>query len=152
MSNYGTIATLPLAPGTPSTCLYYYNHYDSANRPLILEPSQQNLWTSPPNTCESIAHIINLDVEDLLRLNPSLDRDTCVIEPGLSYCAAASETETRTEMTGASSGSTSSELPICSFDPKKGEYVCPPGYSPGIVPIRKLDIRLTVGFFNPQLQ
>lgn len=87
MSNYGTVATLPLAHGTLSNCRYYYNHYDSPNRPAIVEPSQEHLWTSPPKMCETIASIIGVDVEDLIRLNPSLDSNNCVIEPGFSYCA-----------------------------------------------------------------
>jgi len=87
MSDYGTVATLPLAPGTPSTCYTYYNYYDSPHRPAMIEPSQQHFWTPPPKICETIASIIDVDVEELIRLNPSLDRGNCVVQPGFSYCA-----------------------------------------------------------------
>ncbi|KAJ4376643.1 hypothetical protein N0V86_006759 [Didymella sp. IMI 355093] len=88
MSNYGTVATLPLAPGTGSNCAYYYNLYDSPNRPAVIDASQQHLWSTPPGICESIADLINVDIEELIRLNPSLDRENCVMEFGFSYCVA----------------------------------------------------------------
>jgi hypothetical protein len=100
MSNYGIVATLPLAPGTLSTCAYYYNHYDSPHRSAITEPSQQHLWSAPPKLCSTIASIIDVDVEELMRLNPSLDRSNCVMEPGFSYCAGEMRRgETRTTRT-----------------------------------------------------
>lgn len=87
MSNYGPIATLPLAPGTASNCYTYYNHYDSSTRPAVVDPPQQHRRSPSPETCETIAGIINVDVEELIRLNPSLERGNCVLGSGFSYCA-----------------------------------------------------------------
>ena len=142
MSNYGTVATLTLAPGTSSTCYTYYNHDDSLNRPAVIRPSQQHLWTAPAKTCSTIASIIGIDVEQLIRLNPSLGRGDCVMQSGFSYCAEETRErrETRTCMclqrnftlrrlirvTASSPSATASPgPPICHFDPEKGEYVCP---------------------------
>lgn len=139
MSAFGTVATLPLAPGTAPNCHYYWNHYDFPGRPAIIDPSQQNLWATPPKICETVSSIIDVDVEELIRLNPSLSGDNCVIEPGFSYCAEEIK-KTKTckhlhkrpliqrlidEAGSSPSETTSPEPPICTFDPEKGEYDCP---------------------------
>lgn len=95
MSGHGTVATLPLAPGAPSNCHRYYNYYTSPRSPAVIDASQAHLWSPPPNSCDAIAKIIAVDVEELIRLNPSLNHGNCVVEPGLSYCAE----ETRSEAT-----------------------------------------------------
>jgi hypothetical protein len=146
MSDYGTVATLPLAPGTASTCYTYHNYYDSPNRPAVVEPEQQLLWSAPPGVCEAIAGIVGIDVEELIRLNPSLEAGNCVMERGFSYCAEESRESRKTRKTNtgghlyyrfkesrrlsqvtasATSPTQTPDPPICHFDPKKGEYVCP---------------------------
>lgn len=125
MSNYGTVATLTLAPGTSSTCYTYYNHDDSLNRPAVIRPSQQHLWTAPAKTCSTIASIIGIDVEQLIRLNPSLGRGDCVMQSGFSYCAEETRERRETRTSSSPSATASPGPPICHFDPEKGEYVCP---------------------------
>lgn len=95
MSGHGTVATLPLAPGTPSNCHTYYNYYTSPHNPAVIDASQAHLWSPPPSSCDAIAKIIAVDVEEFVRLNPSLNLGNCVVEPGLSYCGE----ETRSEAT-----------------------------------------------------
>ncbi|KAF3039328.1 hypothetical protein E8E12_003031 [Didymella heteroderae] len=124
MSNYGIVATLPLAPGTSSNCHYYYNQFDSLSAPAVIDASQQHLRAhSSKTSCEAIADTINVDVEQLIRLNPSLDRGNCVLEPGFSYCA--DEAKKSKTLADQPSEIRSTEPPICSFDPKVGEYICP---------------------------
>ncbi|KAF3050066.1 hypothetical protein E8E11_009412 [Didymella keratinophila] len=127
MSDYGTVATLPLAPGTASTCYTYYNHYSSPRRPAIIEASQAHLRSAPPEICSTIASIIGIEVEELIELNPSLERGNCVMEPGFSYCAEETRSGSthkphRTKpSTDEPEGTRAPDPPICHFDPKKGD-------------------------------
>jgi hypothetical protein len=104
MSNYGTVANLPLAPGTASNCAYYFNLYDFLNRPAVVDASQQHLWSTPPDICKSIARSINVDIEELIRLNPSLDREKCVMVHGFSYCVGETKRRRTCEHCTVSTG------------------------------------------------
>ncbi|KAH6644530.1 hypothetical protein C7974DRAFT_420005 [Boeremia exigua] len=109
-----------LAAGTALDCAQYYTHHPSS---LIEQPqpNQATAWSQV--SCESIAERFSVDIEHLLRWNPSLSRSACVLQPGVKYCVVQIEQSEKPSTT--SLGDESGDPPICTFDPKKGEYVCP---------------------------
>ncbi|KAJ4988500.1 hypothetical protein SVAN01_05955 [Stagonosporopsis vannaccii] len=107
--------------GAASSCAQYFTHYLPA---LIEQPQPHNArdWQSH-YSCANVADRYNVDVEQLMRWNPSLSGDDCVLQPGVEYCVVKIEKTDRPSVPLPEK--TSAEPPICTFDPKKGEYECP---------------------------
>lgn len=137
-SAFGTVAQLPLAPGTTPVCNQYYNHFS----PVLIDQAHSNGISSPSqSSCKSIADKSKVDVENLIQSNPSLSRDNCELKQGFSYCVLKIVDDGEREqllyyypltqelistVRPPSSKATPTDPPICTFDPVKGEYVCPP--------------------------
>lgn len=74
----------PLAAGTVSGCAQYFAH----SLPAVVEqphPHEATSWQSQ-FSCEAVAARVGVDVESLMKWNPSLASDACVLQPDLNYC------------------------------------------------------------------
>lgn len=83
------LAQPPPSVGAASGCAQYFTH----TLPTLIEQPQPNReipWQSH-SSCESVAHRFNVDVEQLLRWNPSLSSGDCVLQPGVKYCVVKIE-------------------------------------------------------------
>ena len=88
--------------------------------------------TQPAKTCSYILEGLDVPIENLIKYNSWIDKEDC---DGSLYAGMA-ENESRAVCVGKRPSPTKStvivtptpvELPICTptFDPKRGEYVCP---------------------------
>jgi len=128
------------AAGAALGCAQYFTHH----LPALIEqpqPHEARDWQSQ-FSCAAVANKYNIDVDQLMRWNPSLSSDGCVLQPGVNYCVVKIEepgrrkqnlciTSTNSETliriaSVTSPDKTAGEPPICTFDPEKGEYVCDP--------------------------
>lgn len=67
----------PLAPGTDEDC-YLYTTLNENRDPDLAK-------------CEIIAMSLRITVDDLMKWNPSLSEESCLLQPGLQYCVAETE-------------------------------------------------------------
>ncbi|KAF5867467.1 putative glycoside hydrolase family 61 protein [Botrytis fragariae] len=82
LTNFTSLADLPLAPGTSASCSQYAEYYQSK---------------SDINSCGAIAHFYDIGISDVVAWNPSLMYDannttSCVFLPGYRYCVAGTTT------------------------------------------------------------
>jgi hypothetical protein len=82
---------LPHASGTAQNCFAYKNYREI---PAIVDQSQSTelaLYTSFINSCDYTTSTWSVALEDMIAWNPSLDRNTCTMKPGFSYCVLKDE-------------------------------------------------------------
>ncbi|KZL86126.1 hypothetical protein CI238_09105 [Colletotrichum incanum] len=91
------IVVHPLAAGSQDEadgCLDFVQHIEvPIQKDQFQQPDVPSL-TNIVNSCDFVAASNNIDLEDFLLWNPSLDGlDPCNLQPGLRYCADHSTTE-----------------------------------------------------------
>ncbi|KAF7936224.1 uncharacterized protein EAE98_002443 [Botrytis deweyae] len=82
LTNYTSLADLPLAPGTEGSCPKYAKYYESS---------------TDINSCGAIAYFYDVEISDIVAWNPSLTYDennttSCEFLPGYRYCVAGTTT------------------------------------------------------------
>ncbi|KAJ8117157.1 hypothetical protein OPT61_g1579 [Boeremia exigua] len=110
-----------VATSAVPACAQYYTHA----LPAVVEQQQSNkaIFWKWQYSCDALASKYSISVEDLLKWNPSLSSKDCVLQLGVKYCVVQVEESKRA--TTKASQTASGNPPICTFDPKKGQYVCP---------------------------
>ncbi|KAH8692485.1 hypothetical protein GQ44DRAFT_765329 [Phaeosphaeriaceae sp. PMI808] len=106
---------LPHASGTINNCFAYKNYREV---PPIVDQSQSSevaLYTDFVNSCGYLTILWETTIDDLVKWNPSLNKDNCIMQAGFSYCVLESEDYRRPDpepvMTWCETNITQSKIP-----------------------------------------
>ncbi|KAL6706459.1 hypothetical protein ACN47E_005398 [Coniothyrium glycines] len=111
----------PSAAGAVTGCAQYLL---TPTIPTLIEQPHENIPWQTQYSCEFVAQRFNVDVEQLLQWNPSLDSGNCVLQPDVQYCVIKIDT-TKRSSDDSYDTTPAEDPPICKFDVQKGAYICP---------------------------
>ncbi|KAK1752213.1 carbohydrate-binding module family 50 protein [Echria macrotheca] len=82
------VPTLPIAPGSLSSCDAYVEHVPVPPRADQSVQRDVPVLTNNINSCDYAVSVGNIDMDDFLAWNPSLATvDPCYLQPGYRYCS-----------------------------------------------------------------
>lgn len=85
-----TTPVLPHASGTIDNCFVYRNYREV---PPMMDQLQSSevAYSDFVNSCGYLTILWETTIDDLVRWNPSLNKDNCTMQAGFSYCVLESE-------------------------------------------------------------